>query len=186
MVSCVSECALVHPCLYVYKHAWMSPHVSYASVFVGVHICKYACMCVCVCIYIYIYNSYFRISAAQYIYIYIIHIYAFLLHSGAVFHSSGTFIFGSTDGYLAFVYLNMIYTAHFVFTFSTALLDPVSCCTWTGNNAHHTATAYHHTLYTRRCYNISQFASSHDTVNVVCKWWCLERHSALPYDNMAT
>jgi len=98
----------------------MSPHVSYASVFVGVHICKYACMCVFVYIYIYIYNSYFRISAAQYIY---------MLHSGTVFHSSGTSILGSTDGYLAFVYLNMIYTAHFVFTFSTALLDPVSCCT---------------------------------------------------------
>ena len=102
--------------------------------------------------------------------IYTIRISKFLLHSGAVFHSSGTFILRSTDGYLAFVYLNMIHTAHFVFTFGTALLDPFSCSTSTGNNAHHTAAAYRPTLYTGRCCHISQSASSHDTVNVVCMW----------------
>ena len=42
------------------------------------------------------------------------------------------------------------------------------------------------TLYNRRCCHISQSASSHHTVNVIYKWWWLERHSTLPYDNMAT
>ena len=103
---CVCACSLMHPCLYVYKHAWKSPNVSSASVFVRVHICTYAYMCVCVFVYIYK----IRISA------FLLHsIYIFLLHNGAVFHSSGTFILRSTDGYLAFVCLNMTHTAHFVF-----------------------------------------------------------------------
>ena len=44
------------------------------------------CICVCTCVRKYVCT---------------IHIYAYLLFSGAVFHASGTFMFRSTDGYLA-------------------------------------------------------------------------------------
>ena len=142
---CVFTWVRVHWCIHAYMYTSMRECLRMCHLRLCLYVCIFVSRHACVCVYIYIYTI--RISAAQYIYK--IHIYAFLLHSGAVFHSSGTFILRSTDGYLAFVYLNMIYTAHFVFTFITALLDPVSCCTWTGNSVHHTAAAYRPTLYTR-------------------------------------
>jgi len=186
MDSCVCVCmwVRVHWCI----HAHMYTRMRECLCMCHMPLCLYVCIFVSMhaCVYIYIYKIRNSALLLHRIYIYIIHIYAFLLHTAAVFHNSGTFILRSTDGYLILVWSNMIHNAHFVFNFEYALLDPVSCCTWTFNSAHRTAAAYRPTLYTRRCCHNSQSASSHDTVNVVCKWWCLERHSTLPYDNMAT
>ena len=97
MDSCVCVCTWVrvHWCIHAYMHTSMREclrmcHLRlclYVCIFVSMHACVR--VCVCVCIYIYIYIQ-----------------FVFLLYSGAVFRSSGTFILRSIDGYLAFVYLN--------------------------------------------------------------------------------
>ena len=149
------------------------------------------CVCVWVrvlaCIHTYMYTSmreclsmcYLRLCLYVWIYecmcVYISYLYI-SMYSGAVFHGSGTFILRSTDGYLA---------THFVFNICTGVLDRVSCSIWTGNSAYHTAAVCPPKVYTRRCCHISQSASSHATEKLNYKCWCFERHSTLPYDNMA-
>ena len=149
------------------------------------------CLCVCVClcmrasipICIKACVNYLRLCLYVWIYVrmnicvYTFHIYAFRLYSGAVFHGSGTFILRSTDGYLA---------AHFVFNiwyWSTG-----SCHLLHLNRQQCTSLrcACPLPLYNCHCYHKSQSASSHATEKLIYKCWCFERHSTLPYDNVAT
>jgi len=113
MVVCV--CVHVHWCIHAYMYTSMRENLRMCHLRLCLYVCIFVrmltCVCVCVCVYLYLY-IYIYIYTNTHIYVYI---YIFLLHNGAVFHSSGTFILRSTDGYLAFVCLNMTHTAHFVF-----------------------------------------------------------------------
>jgi len=139
----------------------------------SISICIKACVNVCACVIC------VWVCMCEYmnVCVYTIHIYAFRLYSGAVFHGSGTFILRSTDEYLA---------AHFVLNiwcWSTG-----SCQSLHLNRQQCTSLrcACSLTVFNRPCCHISQSASSHDTEKIIYKCWCLESHSTIPYDNMAT
>jgi len=147
MVFCVCEFECMRASIPICLQAWMNACECF--------------ICVCVCVWIYV-----RMK----VYVYTIHIYAFRLYSGTVFHGYGTFILRSTYGYLAFCGIK--WDINCTLCFQHLVLNRVSWCNLNRQQCTSHRCCLPSLTHTRRRCHISQSASSHDTVNVIYKWWC--------------